>query len=236
MTCLEVRMTGMRFAPILLAACTLALPALAGSETRSVSGFTKIDLMAPVDLEVRPGNFGATLEMDSEVASHLTLEVQDGTLRIGLDGRNLNFHRKQKIKVTMPTFRGVHIQGSGDADIAGFKDQEKVAIAVSGSGDVKFAGSAGGVAVEIQGSGDVVLTDGQTGSLAASIQGSGNLKAADFKAKNVSVAIEGSGDADIRVAGGALKLAVNGSGDIRWSGDASAVSAATHGSGTIAKR
>lgn len=228
-------MTGMRFAPAFVAACSLlALPASAG-ETRSVSGFTKIDLMAPVDLEVRPGKFGATLEMDAEVASHLITEVQDDTLRISLDGRNLNTHRKQKIKVTMPTFRGVHIQGSGDADIGGFKDQEKVAIEVSGSGDVKFSGSAGGMAVNIQGSGDVLL-EGQAGSLQAGIQGSGNLKASDFKAKNASVAIEGSGDADIRVTGGALKLSVNGSGDIRWSGDASAVSAATHGSGSIAKR
>src|SRR5262249_2360082 len=148
------------------------------------------------------------------------------TLRISLDGRNLDFHRKQKIKVTMPEFRGVHIQGSGDADIAGFKEQEKVAIAVSGSGDVKFSGSAGGMEGGIQGSGDVVLAEGQAGSLHAVIQGSGNLKASDFKAKNVSVAIEGSGDADIRVAGGAVKLAVNGSGDIRWTGEASAVSAA----------
>jgi hypothetical protein len=229
-------MNGMRFVPVLLAACSLALPALAGSDTRSVSGFTKIDLMAPVDLEVRPGKFGATLEMDPDVASHLTTEVQDDTLRISLDGRNLNFHKKQKIKVTMPEFRGVHIQGSGDADIAGFKEQEKVALHISGSGDVKFSGSSGGLAVNIEGSGDVLLADGQTGSLHAVIQGSGNLKASDFKAKNASVAIDGSGDADIRVAGGALKLSVNGSGDIRWTGDATAVSAATHGSGSIAKR
>ena len=229
-------MTGMRFVPVLLTACTLGLPALASSPTRSVSGFTKIDLMAPVDLEVRPGKFGATLEMDPEVVSHLTTEVQDDTLRISLDGRNLNFHRKQKIRVTMPEFRGLHIQGSGDADIAGFKDQEKVAIQISGSGDVKFSGGAGGMSVNIEGSGDVVLAEGQTGSLHAVIRGSGNLKAADFKAKNASVAIEGSGDADIRVAGGALSLSVNGSGDIRWSGEASAVSAATHGSGSIAKR
>jgi hypothetical protein len=229
-------MSGMRPVPAVLAACALlALPAFA-SETRSVSGFTKIDLMAPVDLDVRPGKFGATLEMDPEVSSHLTTEVQGDTLRISLDGRNVDFHRKQKIHVTMPEFRGVHIQGSGDADISGFKDSEKVEIHISGSGDVKFAGSASGLAVNIEGSGDVVLAQGQAGSLQAKIQGSGNLKASDFKAKNVSVAIEGSGDADIRVAGGALSLSVNGSGDIRWSGDASAVSAATHGSGTIAKR
>ncbi len=230
------RMGGMRLVPVVLAACAVALPALATSETRSVSGFTRIDLSAPVDLEVRPGKFGATLEMDSEVARHLTTEVQGDTLRIALDGSYLNLHGKQRIKVTMPELRGVHIQGSGDADIAGFKDQEKVELRISGSGDVKFTGTVGGLAVAIEGSGDVLLAGGQAGSLQAGIQGSGNLKANDFKARNVSVSIDGSGDAEVRVAGGALSLSVNGSGDIRWSGEASAVSTATHGSGSIAKR
>lgn len=232
---LRARRKGMRLVPIVLVACTVALPALAG-EPRSVSGFTRIDLAGPVDVEVRPGKFGAILEMDSEVARHLRTDVQGDTLRISLEGWNGNFHGKQRIKVTMPELRGLQIEGSGDADIAGFKDQEKVELRISGSGDVKFAGTAGGVAVTIEGSGDVVLAEGQAGSLQARIQGSGNLKSHDFKAKNVSVAIEGSGDADIRVAGGALSLSVNGSGDIRWTGEASAVSAATHGSGSIAKR
>jgi hypothetical protein len=226
----------MRLIPVVLAACTLAVPALASSETRSVSGFTRIELNAPVDVEVRPGKFGMTLEMDPEVAGHLMTDVQGDTLRIMLDGRNLNFHGKQRIKLTMPEFRSIKIQGSGDADIAGFNSQDKVALAIAGSGDVKFAGTAAGVAVNIEGSGDVILAQGQAGSLHAAIHGSGNLKAGEFKARNVSVAIEGSGDADIRVAGGALSLAVNGSGDIRWTGEASAVSAATHGSGSIAKR
>src|SRR5215813_8070057 len=107
-------MGGMRLIPVVLAACTLALPALASSETRSVSGFTRIELSAPVDVEVRPGKFAMTLEMDSDVARHLTTEVKDDTLRISLDGTNLNFHGKQRIKLTMPEFRSVKIQGSGD--------------------------------------------------------------------------------------------------------------------------
>ncbi len=226
----------MRLAPLALLACTVALPALAASESRGVSGFTSIELIAPIDVEVRPGKFGATLEMDAEVARRLTTEVQGDTLRIMLDGHNLHFQGKPRIKVTMPELRAIHIQGSGDVDIAGFKDQSKVELRISGSGDVKFAGTCTGLDVRIEGSGDVVLAEGQAGSLQARIQGSGNLRGHDFKAKNVSVAIEGSGDADIRVAGGALNLAVNGSGDIRWTGEASTVSTATHGSGSIAKR
>lgn len=228
-------MGGMRLIPLALAACAVALPALA-SETRGVSGFNSIELAAPIDVEVRPGKFGATLEMDPEMARRLTTEVHGDTLRISLEGWGLHVQGKPRMKITMPELRAVHIQGSGDADIAGFKDQGKVELRISGSGDVKYAGSSSGLDVRIEGSGDVVLAEGQAGSLQARIQGSGNLKGRDFKAKNVSVSIEGSGDADIRVAGGALNLAVNGSGDIRWTGEASTVSTATHGSGSIAKR
>jgi Putative auto-transporter adhesin, head GIN domain len=225
----------MRLIPLVLATCTLALPAVAG-ESRTLSGFTLIELGGPVDVEVRPGVFQVTLEMDPDIARHLVTTVEEDTLRISLEGRNLNVHGKPKVKVRMPAFRGLKIQGSGDADIQGFKSQEKVGLAIAGSGDIRFAGTAAGVDVGIEGSGDVVLAEGEAGALHASIQGSGNLKARDFKAKNVSVAIMGSGDADVRVAGGALKAAVNGSGDIRWTGEASTVSAATHGSGSVAKR
>lgn len=229
------RRPGMRLLPLAVVACTVALPAFAG-ESRTLSGFTKIDLAAPVDVEVRPGAFQVSLEMDSDLASHVVTQVEDETLRISMDGRNLNFHGKPRVKVRMPAFKGLTIQGSGDADIAGFKAQEKVGLGIAGSGDIRYAGTSAGLAVAIEGSGDVVLADGDTGSLQCTIQGSGNFKASDFKAKNVSVAIDGSGNADIRVSGGALRLTVNGSGDIRWSGEASAVSAATHGSGSIAKR
>ncbi|HZW87461.1 MAG TPA: head GIN domain-containing protein, partial [Myxococcaceae bacterium] len=193
----------MRLLPLALAACTVALPAFAG-ETRTLSGFTKIDLAAPVDVEVRPGAFQVTLEMDSDVARHLVTQIDDETLRISMEGHNLNFHGKPRIKVRMPAFKGLVIQGSGDADIAGFKAQEKVGLQISGSGDIRYKGTAPGLAVGIEGSGDVLLAEGDTGSLQCTIQGSGNLKASDFKAKNVSVAIDGSGNADIRVSGGAL--------------------------------
>ena len=183
------------------------------ARSRTLSGFTRIELAAPVDVEVRPGAFQVTLEMDSDVARHLVTQVEDDALHISLDGRNLNVHGKPRIKVRMPAFRGVRIQGSGDVDIAGFKAQDKVELRISGSGDIRYAGTSPGLAVAIEGSGDVVLSEGETGI--APVERSRARETSrprSFKAKNVSVAIEGSGDADIRVAGGALKLSVNGSG------------------------
>ena len=78
------------------------------SETRSVSGFTRIDLAAPVDLEVRPGSFGATLEMDSEVARQARRPRSRATRCTSRStAGTCDFHGKQRIKVTMPELRGL---------------------------------------------------------------------------------------------------------------------------------
>jgi hypothetical protein len=231
-------MRTLRLTPLLL---LVAAPALADdrvSESRSVSGFARIELIAPLDVVVRPGKFSCTVNTERSIAAMLRTEVSGDTLRIVLDGRHLTMHGPQKhvIQITMPEFRGVHIQGSGDADISGFNQSGEVEIRIEGSGDVRYSGTSGALSVNVQGSGDVALADGQAAALNVNIDGSGDLKASGFKSKNVSVAVNGSGDADVQVTGGAIQLAVNGSGDIRWSGEASAVSAVTHGSGSIRKR
>jgi hypothetical protein len=232
-----------RFALVFLPLLLVALPAAAErgngqrvSESRNVTGFTRIQLSAPMDIVVRPGKFALTLNTDSNVAPLVRTEVQGDTLRISLEAHRLDLHGKHVIQISMPEFRGVQIQGSGDADIAGFKQSGKVQLAVAGSGDVTYAGTSDGLEITVEGSGNVTLPEGTAGALHVNIDGSGDLRAAAFRAKNASVSVNGSGDADLQVTGGALQLAVNGSGDIRWSGDASAVSSVAHGSGSIRKR
>jgi len=233
----------MRRFPLLLPLLLLALPALAErgsgqrvSESRNVSGFTRIKLAAPIDIVVRPGKFALTLNTESSVASLIRTEVQGDTLRISLSEPNVGLHGKHVAQISMPELRGVQIQGSGNADVAGFNQSGDVGLTVSGSGDVTYAGTSGGLSVSVEGSGDVTLSEGSATALKVAIDGSGNLRAANFKAKNVWAAVNGSGDVEVQVTGGAVQLAVNGSGDIRWSGDASAVSSVTHGSGSIRKR
>jgi len=228
----------LRLVPLLLLAAAPALADDRVSESRSVSGFTRIELIAPLNIVVRPGKFSCTVNTDRAIAAALRTEVEGDTLRIVLEDRHLNVRGPQKhvIQITMPEFRGVHIQGSGDADISGFNQSGEVQLKIDGSGDIRYAGTSGALSVAVHGSGDVTLAEGQAAALKVAIDGSGDLKASGFKAKNVSVAVNGSGDADVQVTGGAVQLAVNGSGDIRWSGEASAISAVTHGSGTIRKR
>jgi carbon monoxide dehydrogenase subunit G len=89
-------------------------------------------------------------------------------------------------------------------------------VAVSGSGEVKLAGS------------------GE--SLKVSVSGSGEVDAKDFAARDASVSIAGSGDVDLRLAGGTLNAQIAGSGDVTWSGEGKVGAVATAGSGRVRRR
>lgn len=221
---------------LLLTASLFLVPAGAETVNRKVEGFTKVHLQIPVDVTIRPGKaFSLVLDLrDAELAEKIATEVRGDTLYITSHEHSLHLRGTNTASITMPSFQGVSIAGSGDVDIAGF-EQGDVSLAIAGSGNITYKGKSSTLEVAIEGSGDTKLA-GSTGSLSVKVEGSGDLKAADFTAKNASVAVNGSGNADLRVSGGAVQLAVNGSGDIRWSGEASVVSAVTHGSGSIQKK
>ncbi len=221
----------------LVAASLVVLPVQADTVTRSVQGFTKVELHLPLDVTIRPGkDFSLGLDLrDGDMASRISTEVHGDTLVITSTEHSLHLRGKNSIALTLPELRGVSISGSGNVEVQGFERSGDVALSISGSGDITYNGKSSAMTVSIAGSGNVSL-EGSTGSLSVTIAGSGDLKGESFSAKNASVAVDGSGDAELHIAGGAVQFAVNGSGDIRWSGEASVVSAVTRGSGSIQKK
>ena len=89
-------MRALRLAPLLLLAAAPALADDRVSEARSVSGFTRIELIAPIDVVVRPGKFSCTVNTERSIAAMLRTEVSGDTLRIVLDGRHVNMHSPPK--------------------------------------------------------------------------------------------------------------------------------------------
>lgn len=97
----------------------------------------------------------------------------------------------------------------------------KLAIAVSGAGDVEFEGQADALTLKMTGAGDVEL-DGEDGAIATSLAvestGSGKVNAGEFKAKTVDLKLAGSGDASV-FATEAVTVAASGSGDVDIKGN-----------------
>ena len=185
------------------------------SETRSVSGFDRIAVGDEFDVEVTVGPAASlTLSGDDNLLPHVRAEVREGTLHVDAR-RELDPTEPLRIRVTVPTLRGISASGSSTVTAAGVRSSSFDA-SVSGSADVRAAGSFGDLEASISGSGGIRLR-GTAESVQASVSGSGNLDLAGTPARTAAVRVSGSGDATVH-ATESLDAAVSGSGDVRYVG------------------
>lgn len=223
------------------------------TQVREASGFTGIELEAPLDVFIREGEFSVKITLDGNLQALVKTRVVGDTLEIATE-ESIRPDRKARIDITLPELRAVAIHASGDVDARGMNAASEVKVTIHGSGNVVFDGrpvrfhtsihGSGDVtarlekAVEraeiaIHGSGDVRLAGPGTERLAVSIHGSGDVDVRGLKARNGSYSINGSGNIATELDGGQAQFAVNGSGDIEWSGDAEVRARVVSGSGSI---
>ena len=247
--------------PSLLAVAIAAaeLPVMAFAEPLStpvaVTGtFDRIASRGDFDVQVREGT-PASVEILAEPgwAERIEVEVSGGELRLSRK-KAFDSARGVVVKVVVPGFRGLSVGGSGKGTAESGPEPRDVSLAVSGSGDLAWKGTAaaldlavsgsgelkaaceaGPVKAAISGSGEMKLS-GKGESLKAAVSGSGELDAKEFAVKDANVSIAGSGDVEVRLAGGTLNAQIAGSGDVTWSGEGKVGSVATAGSGKVRQR
>jgi hypothetical protein len=184
--------------------CVLALAAcgfvdtIAGSghvvtETRTVSGFTKVSLAGTGRLVVdQSGDETLTIETDDNLLPYLTSEVVSGELRLGTKlGAHVNPTRDIVYHVTAKTIEGLSIAGSGSMDATHLSGNQLTASA-SGSGDIKLAGQVHTLRIDIAGSGPYAGADLQTADATIHIAGSGDAVIAASEKLDVNIAGAGS--------------------------------------------
>ncbi|AYF97589.1 head GIN domain-containing protein [Protaetiibacter intestinalis] len=172
---------------------------------------------------------GLTVRAPESVVDRLTVEEQDGTLVLGIDGASLGEGRI-RYTLTVRSFDELELEGAGDVR-ADFSAADTVRIRVDGSGDVRADDvDADEVSVEIEGSGDVRL-DGRAADADYRVQGSGDIDAHELRLVDAVAEVGGSGDIAL-FATGSVRARIGGSGDIRVSGGAS-VTSEVSGSGDV---
>ncbi|MEP9359152.1 head GIN domain-containing protein [Sphingomonas sp. KR3-1] len=191
------------------------------SRSFAASGFTKVDLRGPDDVDVKNGaQFAVTAEGDAATLDKLEIQVVDGTLRVGRKdqhGWSSSSDRGVKVHVTLPTLNGATIGGSGDLSVD--KAQGDFSGAVAGSGNLSIAAlTASNADLSIAGSGDIKVA-GSGGALKVSIAGSGDVDASKYSAAGGSVSIAGSGSLN-GVMKGDVSVSLIGSGDVTLTGGA----------------
>ncbi|HET6923560.1 MAG TPA: DUF2807 domain-containing protein [Anaeromyxobacteraceae bacterium] len=220
-----------------LAAACLAGPAAAEPTTEPVpiaGGFHRVVLRVPFRLEVTEGETAVTVTTERPVRDRLRVEVRGDDLVVDSE-RELPWGASGLVAVRMKEFRGLRIDGSGDARVVAGPAPRDVSLEIRGSGDASFRGAARSLAVEIAGSGDV-RAEADAESVSIEVGGSGNVVYAG-RAGSAEVEISGSGNVKLGGSGQSLAAETDGSGDVDASGfPVKQARVETRGSGDVSVR
>jgi hypothetical protein len=202
---------------MLLAACSITRGSgQITSESRQVSGFSKVELSGSGELTLeQTGTESLTISAEENLLPKLTSEVSDDTLV-------LRSTSNAKIIPTQPIKYSLTVK-----DLSG--------LAVSGSGSVTMSKLAtAALSTNISGSG-AVTASGTADQQDLKISGSGRYQAEQLTSKTVKVDMSGSGVASVH-ASGALDLHMSGSGTLTYTGDPKQVTQQISGSGKVIKK
>jgi putative autotransporter adhesin-like protein len=185
------------------------------SETRTVSGFTGIELSGIGEVTIEQGDAESlTIEADDNVLPALTSEVDGSVLRLGTKPRTrVQTRNPIHYRVTVDDLDRIDLSGSGTITGAGLK-LTTLEVSISGSGTMNLAGSANQQEVEVS--------------------GSGRYEAAQLPSRSVSIEISGSGKATVAAAE-QLRVDISGSGTVTYSGDPT-IDQSISGSGRLVKQ
>lgn len=177
------------------------------------AAFTGVALKGAMDITITQASATSVVASGTEAAlAGLKVTVKDGVLHLEQENRRV-FGRRDSldIAIAMPDLRSVALSGSGDVIVSNMK-LDKVALNVSGAGDVTASGSCNHLEARVAGAGDVA--------------------ARNLKCRTVAAQVSGAGDIAIHV-DQAVSAQVTGVGDIRIYGNPEQRSAITRGVGDI---
>lgn len=169
------------------------------TESRPVSGFTKVELSGTGELTIeQTGTESLSISAEDNLLPRLTSEVSGDTLTLGTEPNT-------SIVPTQPITYSLNVK-----DLTG--------LVVSGSGNIQVPNlTTTALSIKISGSG-TITAGGTVNDQDLDISGSGHYQAEQLPSKTVKAAISGSGTASV-VATDALDVKISGSGTLTYSGN-----------------
>lgn len=202
------------------------------TETRPLGDFTAIESATSVDVAVEQGDtFDVTLSIDSNILPQLTTRVVGDTLVIDSERDFEDLVRGPHVRVRLPDFRAAELSGSGNISILAPAATQSVDLALSGSGNLAFEGTAPETTARLSGSGDISLT-GSSERVGLWLDGSGDIDAVRLQATTGRVGLDGSGSIRATLSGSA-EVDLSGSGDVYLYGDPALTRLSIDGSGEV---
>ena len=201
---------------LLLAACSVTRGSgQLATQSREVSGFTKVELSGGGELTIqKSGSESLSISAEDNLLPRLTSEVSNDTLILGTEP-NTTILPQQPVTytVTVKDLTGVAVSGSGNVRVLDLTTSA-LGISVSGSGTITVNGTVDDQDLEIS--------------------GSGRYEAAQLTSKTVKAEISGSGTANV-LATDVLDVEISGSGTVTYTGNPQ-VEQEISGSGKLIKK
>src|SRR5918997_6085035 len=122
-------------------------------ESGDVRGFDEVMLRGIGNLTIeQTGSESLTVEAEKEVLPKLATEVVNDRLTIGpKPGTIVRTSERINYKLTAESLNALEVSGSGDAEAVGIKT-DRLAVIISGAGNVKISGEADEQEIDISGS------------------------------------------------------------------------------------
>jgi Putative auto-transporter adhesin, head GIN domain len=185
------------------------------SQTREVTGFTKVELSGSGELTIeKTGVESLTISAEDNLLPQLTSEVSGDTLTLGTKPNTTVVPTKPiTYSLTVKDLNGIAVSGSGSVRVSNLTTNS-LTTQISGSGTISASGTVNDQAVDIS--------------------GSGRYQAEQLTSKTAKVQISGSGHASV-LATDLLDVKISGSGTLTYGGNPQ-ITQEISGSGKLIKK
>ena len=194
-------------------------------EVREVPAFAAVELAGAARVVLVQGSpQRVEVEGTAEELARFETNVQDGRLRLASRPQNGRSYSEKTdtrltVYVTAPVVNALTLTGSGDIVAEGPLKTEALALAISGSGNMRLLQlMASSLSTAVSGSGNVVLA-GSSPRQVLTLSGSGNVRARDLRTETTDVTVSGSGNVVVTATVSA-HASVRGSGNVSVAGGA----------------
>jgi hypothetical protein len=202
------------------------------SKVVEMDGIKRIDVKGSGYVYLKQGdNENIEVKTDENIFEYVSVEINNDVLEIASHGVICPTELTYYIVVKDPD--QVRLSGSSDMFIENSLNTERFEIIISGSSDILIDEiNSTDLSFKISGSGDIKAA-GSSNNTQISISGSGDVNIGELKTEKLDVNIRGSGDVKANVAN-ELNTKISGSGDVRYYGDPK-VETKISGSGDVFK-
>ena len=189
-------------------------PARQKTETRTITGFKKIEAGGAINLGISAQNeYGVEIQADDNLLADIKTEVSGETLKIYSEDK-ISPKTKIIIKISMPAIEGLDVSGASSGNISNV---------VADSLDLQASGAS------------KIKIDGQVKNLRADANGASSIDAENLRTENAKVEASGASKAMI-VAINDLNVSASGASKITYTGEPKNIKQNSSGASSVTKR